>query len=87
MEGDSTKVWLVDHQHGLPKTPHGFKRILVLRESCERADVYYVTPEGKRLKSRKEVASFIEDNDSFKGTRIEDVSFVTPKPMKKTRFN
>ncbi|VVB16758.1 unnamed protein product [Arabis nemorensis] len=86
VEGDSTRVWLVDNQHGLPKTPHGLKRILVLRESCERVDVYYVTPQGKRLKSRKEVAGFIKDNKSFKGTRIEDFSFVTPKPMKKTMF-
>lgn len=84
MESDSSRLWFLDRR-GLPKTPQGFKRILVVRESCEKADVYYVTPQGKRLRSRKEVANFIQDNEKFKDTNIEDVSFVAPKLMKKTK--
>ncbi|ESQ47356.1 hypothetical protein EUTSA_v10028037mg, partial [Eutrema salsugineum] len=83
VEGDTTRVWLEDNLHGLAKTPPGFKRIVLLRESCERTDVYYLTPQGKRLRTIKEFAAFIKDNKGFTKTIMKNISFKTPKVMKK----
>ncbi|ESQ50929.1 hypothetical protein EUTSA_v10023039mg, partial [Eutrema salsugineum] len=43
VEADTTRVWLEDLLHGLPKTPQRFKRIILLKENCKRTVVYYVT--------------------------------------------
>ncbi|ESQ50947.1 hypothetical protein EUTSA_v10023065mg, partial [Eutrema salsugineum] len=59
VECDTTRVWLEDHLHG--KTPQEFKRIVFLRENCKRTDVYYITPQRKRLRSCREVDGFIKE--------------------------
>ncbi|CAE5963165.1 unnamed protein product [Arabidopsis arenosa] len=63
---------LAENRHGIPKTPQGLKRILVVRRSGEKADVYYETeaPKRKRLKCFKDVAKFIEDNEQFNDMKI-----------------
>ncbi|KAL5079160.1 hypothetical protein RYX36_007582 [Vicia faba] len=46
IEYDSTRTWVIDKPN-LPKTPQGFKRILVLRKDYSKLDSYYITPTGK----------------------------------------
>ncbi|XP_024016253.1 methyl-CpG-binding domain-containing protein 3-like [Eutrema salsugineum] len=62
VEGDTTRLLLEDHLHGLPKPLQGFRRIVLRRENCKRTDVYYVTPQRKKLRSCK-VDGFIKDNE------------------------
>ncbi|CAH8262909.1 unnamed protein product [Arabidopsis lyrata] len=87
MNFDSPAVRWFQDRHGIPKTPQGLKRILVVRRSGEKADVYYQTeaPKRKRLKCFKDVTKFIEDNEQFKDMKIEEVSFAAPKRMKKKK--
>ncbi|XP_006299386.2 methyl-CpG-binding domain-containing protein 3 isoform X2 [Capsella rubella] len=83
---DSPNVrWFLD-QHGIPKTPKGWKRILVVRGNGEKVDVYYETPQQKKVRSPKQVAKFIQDNEEFKDdVKMEEISFVAPKRMKKPK--
>ncbi|CAH8337582.1 unnamed protein product [Eruca vesicaria subsp. sativa] len=83
LDYDSSRTWVID-KPGLPKTPRGFKRSLVLRKDYSKMDTYYFTPTGKKLRSRNEVASFVEANPEFKDAPLEDFSFTVPKVMEDT---
>ncbi|KAJ4896457.1 Methyl-CpG-binding domain-containing protein 4 [Raphanus sativus] len=83
LDYDSSRTWVID-KPGLPKTPKGFKRSLVLRKDYSKMDTYYFTPTGKKLRSRNEVASYVEANPEFKGAPLEDFSFTVPKVMEDT---
>ncbi|KAL0756791.1 hypothetical protein Bca101_094459 [Brassica carinata] len=80
LDYDSSRTWVID-KPGLPKTPKGFKRSLVLRKDYSKMDTYYFTPTGKKLRSRNEVASYVEANPEFKGAPLEDFSFTVPKTV------
>ncbi|GMY16574.1 methyl-CpG-binding domain-containing protein 4-like [Fagus crenata] len=67
-----------------PKTPEGFKRTLVLRRDFSKLDAYYITPTGKRLRTRNEMASFIKANPKYKDVSPFDFDFVSPKIMEDT---
>jgi len=41
------------------------------QRNCDKADVSYLTPQGKRLGICKELAGFIQDCERFKGTLME----------------
>jgi|APAra0007618328_1042625.scaffolds.fasta_scaffold00352_3 hypothetical protein len=41
------------------------------KRNCYKADVYYLTPQGRRLGSCKEGAGFIQDYERFKGTLMK----------------
>ncbi|KAL0715064.1 hypothetical protein Bca4012_022043 [Brassica carinata] len=83
LDYDSSRTWVID-KPGLPKTPKGFKRSLVLRKDYSKMDTYYFTPTGKKLRSRNEVASYVEANPEFKDAPLEDFSFTVPKVMEDT---
>ncbi|XP_010439294.1 PREDICTED: methyl-CpG-binding domain-containing protein 1 [Camelina sativa] len=80
---DSSRTWVID-KPGLPKTPRGFKRSLILRKDYSKMDAYYITPTGKRLKSRNEIAAFIEANQDYSYAPLEDFNFTVPKVMEDT---
>ncbi|KAF8080547.1 hypothetical protein N665_0935s0006 [Sinapis alba] len=83
LDYDSSRIWVMD-KPGLPKTPKGFKRSLILRKDYSKMDTYYITPAGKKLRSRNEVASYIEDNPEFKDAPLGDFTFTVPKVMEDT---
>ncbi|KAG2260888.1 hypothetical protein Bca52824_080182 [Brassica carinata] len=83
LDYDSSRTWVID-KPGLPKTPKGFKRSLVLRKDYSKMDTYYFTPTGKKLRSRNEVASYVEANPEFKDAPLEDFSFTVTKVMEDT---
>ncbi|GLU07491.1 hypothetical protein SLE2022_244470 [Rubroshorea leprosula] len=83
IEYNATRTWVID-KPGLPKTPEGFKRSLVLRRDYSKLDAYYITPSGKRVRTRNEIASFIEANPQYKGISIKDFDFGSPKVMEDT---
>ncbi|KAH1261548.1 Methyl-CpG-binding domain-containing protein 4 [Glycine max] len=83
IEYDSTRTWVIDKPN-LPKTPQGFKRSLVLRKDYSKLDAYYITPAGKKLRTRNEIAAFLKDNPEFKGVSASDFDFSSPKIMQDT---
>lgn len=83
LEYDSTRTWVID-KPGLPKTPRGFKRSLVLRKDYSKMDAYYITPTGKKLRTRNEVAAFIDANQDYKNAPLGDFNFTVPKVMEDT---
>ncbi|CAH8275684.1 unnamed protein product [Arabidopsis lyrata] len=80
---DSSRTWVID-KPGLPKTPRGFKRSLILRKDYSKMDAYYITPTGKKLKSRNEIAAFIDANQDYKYALLGDFNFTVPKVMEET---
>ena len=76
-------TWVIDKPN-TPKTPEGFKRTLVLRKDFSKLDAYFITPTGKRLRTRNEMASFIKANPEFKDVSPLDFDFVSPKIMEDT---
>lgn len=80
---DSSRTWVIDKPN-LPKTPQGFKRSLVLRKDYSKLDAYYITPAGKKLRTRNEIAAFLKDNPEFKGVSASDFDFSSPKIMQDT---
>ncbi|KAL5793012.1 hypothetical protein ACOSP7_001606 [Xanthoceras sorbifolium] len=80
---DSTRVWVID-KPGIPKTPEGFKRSLVLRKDFSKMDAYYITPTGKKLRTRNEVAAFLTSNPKYSDVSLSDFTFQVPKVMDET---
>ena len=60
-EYDSSRTWVI-YKPNIPKTPQGFKRISLLREDYSKLDSYYITPTGKQLRSRNEIAAYPKDH-------------------------
>ncbi|CAN1271438.1 Methyl-CpG-binding domain-containing protein 4 [Linum perenne] len=83
IEYDSSRTWVID-KPGVPKTPRGFKRHLVLRRDFSKMDAYYITPTGKKLRTRNEIAAFIAAKPEFKDVKVDDFNFTTPKVMEDT---
>lgn len=83
IEYDATRTWVIDKPN-LPKTPEGFKRCLVLRKDYSKLDPYYITPTGKKLRTRNEMASFLKEHPEIKDVSPSDFDFSTPKIMQDT---
>ncbi|CAM6089585.1 unnamed protein product [Calypogeia fissa] len=81
---DSESLWAIDKPN-LPSSPHGWSRKVVVRRDCSTrfADVYYIAPEGKTLRSSVEVAKYLEDNPGSvpPGTTLSQFSFTSPRPL------
>jgi len=82
IEYDSSRAW-VKYKHNTPKTPKDFKRTLVLRKDYSKLDSYYITPTGKKLRSCKEIATFLKDHPQ-PGVSASDFDFSSPKVMQDT---
>lgn len=83
IEYDSTRTWVIDKPN-LPKTPQGFKRSLVLRKDYSKLDSYYTTPTGKRLRTRKEITTYLKEHPEHGDISSLDFDFSSPKIMKDT---
>ncbi|GAB2281408.1 Methyl-CpG-binding domain protein 4 [Dionaea muscipula] len=83
IEYDATRTWVIDKPN-IPKTPSGFKRELILRRDFSKLDAHYVTPTGKRVRSRTEVAAFLKEYPEYKGVNLDDFNFAVPKVMEDT---
>ncbi|XP_057427840.1 methyl-CpG-binding domain-containing protein 4-like [Lotus japonicus] len=83
IEYDSSRTWVIDKPN-LPKTPEGFKRSLVLRKDYSKLDAYYITPTGKKLRTRNEAAAFLKDHPELQGISAQDFDFSCPKIMQDT---
>lgn len=83
IEYNATRTWVID-KPGIPKTPEGFKRSLVLRRDFSKMDAYYITPTGKKLRTRNEIAAFIEADPKYKDVPLSDFNFTSPKVMEDT---
>jgi hypothetical protein len=81
---DMTRLWIIDKPN-IPLPPTGWERLLSLREkgTCKFADVYYITPCGKKLRSRVEVEKFLEDNPQYgkEGVNISQFNYQIPRPL------
>lgn len=83
IEYDATRTWVIDKPN-LPKSPQGFRRSLVLRRDYSKLDAYYITPTGKKLRTRNEIAAFLKDHPECKGISASDFDFSSPKIMQDT---
>ncbi|KAL9435807.1 hypothetical protein AB3S75_021970 [Citrus x aurantiifolia] len=83
IEYDASRVWVIDRP-GIPKTPGGFKRSLVLRKDFSKMDAYYITPTGKKLRTLNEVAGFLAANPEYSDVSLSDFTFSVPKVMDDT---
>lgn len=81
IEYNDSRVW-VSHKPGIPKTPAGFKRRLVMRKDFSKMDCYYDAPNGKTFRGLNDVSKFLNKyRDYAKDISIADFSFSVPKIM------
>ncbi|GAB4841188.1 Methyl-CpG-binding domain protein 4 [Ancistrocladus abbreviatus] len=83
IEYDATRTWVIDKPN-IPKTPAGFRRELILRRDFSKLDAHYVTPTGKRVRTRTEVAAYVKENPQYKDVNVDDFNFTVPKVMEDT---
>lgn len=83
IEYDATRTWAIDKPN-IQKTPEGFKRHLVLRRDYSKLDTYYITPEGKKVRSQNEIATILKGNPRYQGVSPTDFDFGSPKVMEDT---
>lgn len=81
---DITRLWIIDKPN-IPRPPTGWERLLSLRgdSTCRFADVYYVAPSGKKLRSKVEVEKFLEDDPQYakEGVNISQFNYRIPRPL------
>ncbi|GMH20486.1 hypothetical protein Nepgr_022327 [Nepenthes gracilis] len=83
IEYDTTRTWVIDKPN-IPKTPTGFRRELILRRDFSKLDAHYITPTGKRVRSRAEVAAFLKENPEYENVNLDHFNFTVPKVMEDT---
>ncbi|XP_044431950.1 methyl-CpG-binding domain-containing protein 1-like [Triticum aestivum] len=79
---DNGMAWAIDIPC-IPQTPLGWERNITLRneQSTRFADVYYISPAGIKIRSKKEVERYLEDNPDYAADlHLSQFSFKVPKP-------
>lgn len=81
---DLHELWAVDRP-SIPLPPHGWERLLVIRPqgSSKFADIYYITPSGRKLRSMPEIVRYLEEHPEYANAGLNQFSFLTPKPLDK----
>ncbi|XP_020220201.1 methyl-CpG-binding domain-containing protein 2 [Cajanus cajan] len=81
---DGSRIWAIDKPN-IAQPPAGWQRLLRIRgEGCSKfADIYYVAPSGKRLRSMVEIQKFLTDHPEYTrdGVTMKQFSFQIPKPL------
>ncbi|KAK8952833.1 Methyl-CpG-binding domain-containing protein 2 [Platanthera guangdongensis] len=81
---DGSRLWAIDKPN-IAQPPPGWDRQLRIRgEGGTRfADVYYVTPSGRKLRSMVEIQRFLEEHPEYGegGVNASQFSFQIPKPL------
>ncbi|KAJ1442513.1 Zinc finger, CW-type [Sesbania bispinosa] len=81
---DGSRIWAID-KPSIAQPPPGWQRLLRIRGegSTKFADIYYVAPSGKRLRSMVEIQKFLMDHPEYMtdGVTLSRFSFQIPKPL------
>ncbi|TKY44502.1 Methyl-CpG-binding domain-containing protein 2 [Spatholobus suberectus] len=81
---DGSRVWAIDKPN-IAQPPAGWQRLLRIRGegSTKFADIYYVAPSGKRLRSMVEIQKFLMDHPEYArdGVTLSQFSFQIPRPL------
>ncbi|CAN8232532.1 unnamed protein product [Cochlearia groenlandica] len=81
---DGTRIWAIDKPN-IARPPAGWQRLLRIRAEggTKFADVYYVSPSGKKLRSNVEVQKYLDENPEYvrAGVKLSQFSFQIPKPL------
>ncbi|KAL5974201.1 Methyl-CpG-binding domain protein 2 [Asimina triloba] len=81
---DGSRLWAIDKPN-ISQPPPGWERLLRIRgEGGTRfADVYYVAPSGKRLRSMVEIEKYLCAHPEYiqAGVTMSQFSFQIPKPL------
>lgn len=81
---DGSRLWAIDKPN-IAQPPPGWQRLLRIRGegSTKFADVYYVAPSGKRLRSTVEVQKYLSEHPEYvtDGVTMSQFSFQIPKPL------
>ncbi|XP_021715897.1 methyl-CpG-binding domain-containing protein 2-like [Chenopodium quinoa] len=84
IEQDNSRLWAIDKPN-ISQPPPGWERELRIRgEGCSKfADVYYIAPTGKRLRSMVEVQRYLLEHPEYimQGVTLSQFSFQIPKPL------
>ncbi|KAI3929682.1 hypothetical protein MKX01_025850 [Papaver californicum] len=78
---DGSKLWALDKPN-IPQPPPDWERLYRIRgEGCTKfADVYYVAPSGKKLRSMVEIQKYMLEHPDA-GLSTSQFSFLIPKPL------
>ncbi|KAK9741678.1 hypothetical protein RND81_03G121600 [Saponaria officinalis] len=86
VDQDGGMLWAID-KPSIAQTPLGWERELRIRGrgSYKFADVYYISPTGKRLRSIVEVRKYLMEHPELtsQGATLSRFSFQIPKPLQK----
>ncbi|OIT35892.1 PREDICTED: methyl-CpG-binding domain-containing protein 2-like [Nicotiana attenuata] len=81
---DGSRLWAIDRPN-IAQPPPGWERLLRIRAEggTKFADVYYVSPSGKRLRSMVEVLKHLEEHPEYvaQGVQTSQFSFQIPRPL------
>ncbi|KAF3956183.1 hypothetical protein CMV_018665 [Castanea mollissima] len=81
---DGSRLWAIDKPN-IAQPPPGWQRLLRIRGegSTKFADVYYVAPSGKRLRSMVEVQKYFLEHPEHMtdGVTLSQFSFQIPRPL------
>jgi len=78
---DGSRLWAIDKPN-IAQPPRGWERLLRIRGegSTKFADVYYISPTGKKLRSMVEVEKYLNEHPED-GVNKSQFSFQIPKPL------
>ncbi|KAG8376340.1 hypothetical protein BUALT_Bualt09G0053000 [Buddleja alternifolia] len=81
---DGSRLWAID-KPSIAQPPPGWQRLLRIRSegSSKFADVYYVAPSGKRLRSMVEIQKYLNEHPQYieEGISLSQFSFQIPRPL------
>uniref|UniRef100_A0A5B6ZDZ4 Putative methyl-CpG-binding domain-containing protein 2 n=1 Tax=Davidia involucrata TaxID=16924 RepID=A0A5B6ZDZ4_DAVIN len=81
---DGSRLWAIDKPN-IAQPPPGWQRLLRIRGegSTKFADVYYVAPSGKRLRSMVEIQKYLLEHPEYmaEGVTMSQFSFQIPRPL------
>ncbi|XP_010263335.1 PREDICTED: methyl-CpG-binding domain-containing protein 2-like [Nelumbo nucifera] len=81
---DGSRLWAIDKPN-IAQPPPGWERLLRIRGegSTRFADIYYVAPSGKRLRSMVEIQRYLLEHPEYTdaGVTMSQFSFQIPKPL------
>ncbi|GER41755.1 methyl-CPG-binding domain protein 02 [Striga asiatica] len=81
---DGSRLWAID-KPSIAQPPPGWQRLLRIRGEggTKFADVYYVSPSGKTLRSRVEIQKYLNEHPKYmhEGVNLSQFSFQIPRPL------
>ncbi|BAU03002.1 hypothetical protein VIGAN_11260400 [Vigna angularis var. angularis] len=81
---DDSRIWAIDKPN-IAQPPAGWERLLRIRAegSSKFADIYYMAPSGKRLRSMVEIQKFLTEHPEYTrdGVTLSQFSFQIPRPL------